>query len=202
MVELTIKEKQYQLASEWTDVTYGQYIDVLTTYENKWPDLDMTVKLIACLSDNPIELEESLFNDLDINDLNALAKDIKWINTDFIKIAEAIKPNKEITIDDKKYVIKGDYHSLKLGEMTFVEESLKNPNLHPQEIGLSVLLRPLDENGNEAKFNIDFANEVLTTLKYKINMVDAYNYCSFFLRSGKKSTKKITKGFSLRKLKK
>ncbi len=196
---LTIKDKEFELCSEWNEISLGQYTDVLAIYEDKWSDLDKTIRILGAISNKPDELVDYLYNQLDMNDLKEIAKEIAWMNEDFKKSAKQITNNNVLEVDGIKYTIKSDFTKLINNEAIWVEEQLKNPNLHSFEIGLAVLLRRVKEDGKPEGFNIDFANEILTTLKYKFKILEVYNYLDFFLRTEKKSSKKISKGFSIRK---
>lgn len=199
MIVLEIKDKEFELCSDWSEISLGQYTDVLAIWQDKWTDLDKTIRIIASISSNPTELLDILYNQMDMNDIKEISREIKWMDEDFKKSAKQLRDKNILEVDGIKYTIKSDYNKLTNNEMIWCEEQLKNPNLHAFEIGLAVLLRRIDENGNAQGFNTDFATEILTTIKYKIKILECYNYLDFFLRTGKKSSKKISKGFSIRK---
>ena len=140
MIKLTIKDKEFNIADEWSDVNFGQYIDILNIQNDTWQDLEKSIKMIAALGDKPAELEEALY-ELDIEDFQALSESMKWINTEFKAEADKAVKKDKFEIDGKQYVIKKNYNKLTLGEMVSVEEMLKNPNYNHQEIALGILLR-------------------------------------------------------------
>lgn len=199
MIKLTIKDKEFNIADEWSDVNFGQYIDILNIQNDTWQDLEKSIKMIAALGDKPAELEEALY-ELDIEDFQALSESMKWINTEFKAEADKAVKKDKFEIDGKQYVIKKNYNKLTLGEMVSVEEMLKNPNYNHQEIALGILLREVVD-GKEKPFNEEDFFYVLNHLKYKINLVEVYNYITFFLSGDKTSTTNNSRGFSITKMK-
>lgn len=198
MILLTVNEQKFQIADKWTDVTFGQYVDLLAIQQDTWEDLTKTVKIISALSDKPKELEE-IINLMDFNDFTMLSEQMEWIKTDFVEVANQIELMNKFEIDGKEYKIKEQYQKLTLGEMITVETMLKDPNYNPQEIILAVLLREVID-GKEKAFNEDDFFYILNVLKYKINLVDVYKYLAFFLSGDKTSTGEISKGFSIQKI--
>jgi hypothetical protein len=55
--------------------------------------------------------------------------------------------------------------------------------------------------GKEKPFNEEDFFKVINELKYKINLVEVYNYISFFLSGVQISTTKNSKVFSITKMK-
>jgi hypothetical protein len=198
MIKLIIEKNEFMLADTWNEVNFGQYIDILFIQENKWTDLQKTVKIISAISDKPKELEEVLYK-ADYEDLIELTKMMSWVNDDFVSISNAT-PTKDIfTINGKEYVIKKNYNKLALGEMISLETLFNNPNYHQQEIVVAILLREVVD-GVESDFNETTFYEILDTLKYEINLVDVYKYITFFLSGDKTSTTNGTRGFSIIKM--
>lgn len=198
MIEVTIKEKKYKVASEWADVSLGQYLDLLNIQNDKWEDLDKSIKMVASLSDNFEEFEKDIY-DMDADDFTELSKHMLWINTEFTDEVKKVKAKKEFKIDGRLFKVKENYNVLTLGEMTTVELLLKEGILNTQEIAFGILLREV-VNGKEKKFDMEDFTEIVTTLKYKINLIEIFNYITFFLSGVKTSTKKRSKAFSVVKI--
>jgi len=198
MIKLTLNENEYILADDWSDVNFGQYIDILNIQQDSFEDLEKSIKMLAALSDKPNELEVDLY-EMDIQEFKELSESMSWINTDFKEEANKAEAKDKFEIDGKQYVIKKTYNKLTLGEMVSVETLLKNPNFNHQEIALGVLLREVVD-GKEKPFNEDDFMYVINTLKYKINLIGVYNYITFFLSGVGTSTTKNSKGFSVVKI--
>ena len=82
MIKITINEKEYILCDEWSEVNFGQYIDILNIQADTFEDLEKSIKMIAALSSNPNELELALY-EIDLNDFKILSENMTWINTEF-----------------------------------------------------------------------------------------------------------------------
>lgn len=200
MIKLTIKEKEFILAEDWSDVNYGQYIEMTYIQADEHLDeLEMTIKLIANMSDKPEECAKSLMNDMDMQDLNDLAKHMMWIETEFIEQAKKAKKKTEFFIDGRKFVVKSDFHKLTNGEYVTIQTLLADKIMHPHEIVLGTILRE-EINGKQKDFDPDDFYEIVNDLKFHINLMDFYNYVTFFLRGAKKSKNKPTSVFSVQKL--
>ena len=198
MIKLTIDEQFFTLADSWNEVSFGQYIDILVIQENKWSDLIKSIKIIAAISSNPIELEKQL-NKLTMDELGELTSMISWISTDFVQIANETPVKEKFLIEDKEYVIKKNYNKLTIGEMASLEELMKTGKYNNQELAIGILLREV-VNGKEKDFNDEDFFYVLEVLKYKINLVDVYKYITSFLNGEATSTIKVTKSFSVVKV--
>lgn len=196
MINLEIEGKEFQLASDWSEITFGQYIDIINVNkDNSLNDLAKAVRIVAHISNKPEECESSLL-ELSKDDFESLAKEFEWTNKEITAIASE---KETLEIDGKTYKIKKDYNRLTLGEMISVEELIShNKNLDAFEVAFGVLLREVDENGNEKGFDGDVFNFVVTKLQSKVMLLDVYNYITFFLRGVQKSTTKTTKGYSIR----
>lgn len=198
MIKVTIQDKEFKLCDEWKDVTFGQYIDVLTIQQNDFEDLEKSIKIISALSDKPSQFEQELYQ-MDLDDLKELSDKMNWINSGFKDECDKVQPVQYFEIDGKKYTIKKQYNKLTLGEMVSIETVLKSATHNPQEVALAVLIREVDGDGNQKKFSDDFFYYVLNELKYKINLIEVYNYITFFL-SGEKIHTKPSKGFLITKI--
>lgn len=198
MIKLTIDEQEFTLADSWNEVSFGQYIDILVIQENKWSDLIKSIKIIAAISSNPIELEKQL-NKLTMDELGELTSMISWISTDFVQIANETPVKEKFFIEDKEFVIKKNYNKLTIGEMASLEELMKTGKYNNQELAIGILLREV-VNGKEKDFNDEDFFYVLEVLKYKINLVDVYKYITAFLNGENTSTIKVTPSFSVVKV--
>jgi hypothetical protein len=198
MIKLKIDEEEYILADTWEEVTFGQYIDILVINDNKFNDLIKSIKIIAALSDNPVSLEKAL-NKVTLDELSELTAIIEWVSSDFTEVANKSEKSDKFLIDGKEYVIKKNYNKLTIGEMASLEELMKTGLYNNQELAIAILLREV-VNGVEKEFNDEDFYYVLTDLKYKIKLVEVYNYIMAFLNGEKTSTIKVTKSFSVVKV--
>ena len=196
MIQLEIDGKVYELAESWSEITFQQYIDIINIAKEEINELEKAVKIVAFISNDPEACEQDLLK-LGREDFEELAKWFEWTS----KSIDESKENKEtVEIDGKKYKIKKDYNKLTLGEMISVETLISNnKNLDPFEIAFGVLLRELDENGNEKEFNEDVFLHVVKELKSRVMLLDVYNHISFFLSGVQTSTTETSRGFSVRK---
>jgi hypothetical protein len=199
MIKLEIEGSEYELAREWSEITFAQYIEVVNINKDKWNDLEKAVKIIAHISNKPAECEQSILK-LSREDFEELASYFVWTNHPI----DEFKSEKDVLeIDGKSYKIKKDYNKLSLGEMISVETLIENnKNLDAFEVAFGVLLRELDENGNEKEFNEDVFLHVIQQLKEKVMLLDIYNHISFFLSGVQISTTKSSKGFSIQVMEK
>lgn len=195
MIEVTIEDKVFELAENWEDITFAQYLDVSNLGKDEGlTDLLKAVKIIASLSDKPAQCEEYLLK-MDKQDFEELAGYFLWTNK---QIADVSEPKDHVLIEGKKYHIKKDYNKLTIGEMASIEGLIaNNKNLDPMEVVFGVLLRE-DVDGKEKDFNEDDFLYILTSLKEKVMLMDIYSHISFFL-SGVEKYSKTTKGFSVQK---
>lgn len=198
MIKLKIDEQEFLLADEWLEVTFGQYIDILVIQENKWSDLQKSIKIISAVSDNPVELEKAL-KKVTLDDLGELTDMISWISKDFIEMTNKTESKDKFFIDGKEYVIKKNYNKLSIGEMASLEELMKTGKYHNQELALGVLLREVID-GKEKEFNDEDFYNILEVLKYKINLIDVYKYIVNFTNGEATSTIKVSKSFSVVKV--
>lgn len=198
MIKLKIDEQEFLLADEWSEVTFGQYIDILVIQENKWSDLQKSIKIISAVSDNPVELEKAL-QKVTLDDLGELTDMISWISKDFIEMTNKTESKDKFFIDGKEYVIKKNYNKLSIGEMASLEELMKTGKYHNQELALGVLLREVID-GKEKEFNDEDFYNILEVLKYKINLIDVYKYIVNFTNGEATSTIKVSKSFSVVKV--
>ena len=199
MIKLQIEGSEYELAREWSEISFAQYIEVVNINKDKWNDLEKAVKIIAHISNKPAECEQSILK-LSKEDFEELASYFVWTNHPI----DEFKSEKDfLEIDGKKYKIKKDYNKLSLGEMISVETLIENnKNLDAFEVAFGVLLREVDEDGKEKEFNEDVFIDVIQNLKTKVMLLDIYNHISFFLSGVQISTTQNLKGFSIQVMEK
>ena len=199
MIKLEIEGSEYELAREWSEISFAQYIEVVNINKDKWNDLEKAVKIIAHISNKPAECEQSILK-LSKEDFEELASYFVWTNHPI----DEFKSEKDfLEIDGKKYKIKKDYNKLSLGEMISVETLIENnKNLDAFEVAFGVLLREVDEDGKEKEFNEDVFIDVIQNLKTKVMLLDIYNHISFFLSGVQISTTQNLKGFSIQVMEK
>lgn len=199
MLELIIKDKTFEIVENWTEVTLEQYFNFVRIKQIKDIEpLDMSIKFLATLSNNPDEFESYLRKNLSIYELSDLCEDFTWINEDFTEVCSKVESKKILEVEGKKYVIKSNYNKLTLDEMSTYEMLTRDGNLLNDEILFGIILRELDEHGTEKDFTMEMFEDILQ-LKEKIKMVEIFNYFSFFLRGEKESIQKNTKAYSVRK---
>lgn len=199
MIKVTINNEDFKVCDSWSDVTFGQYINILIIQKDAgWSDLERSIKIISALSDRPKELEEYMFQ-MDVDDFEGFTEIMDWVKKDFEEESKNQPEIDSIEIDGRTFVIKKNYNKLTLGEIVTLETMLKDGNYDYQEIALAILLREV-VNGEEKKFNEEDFYEILNTLKDKINLLSVYKYITFFLTGVKTSTKNNIKGFSVQKI--
>lgn len=194
MIEVTIEDKTFELAENWNDITFAQYLDVSNLVKDKGlNELLKATKIIAALSNSPEECEAYLLR-MHKPDFEELGSYFLWTNS---KIEDSTVPRDCIEIEGKMYRIKKDYNKITIGEMASIETLIsQNKNLDPMEVVFGVLLRE-DVDGKEKEFNEDDFLYILTQLKDKVMLMDVYSHISFFL-SGVQKQSTPTKGFSVR----
>ena len=154
---------------------------------------EWTVKMIATLIGCP----QKYLLQLTIGDLSLLMEEFAWIS-----VLPEIKDLTALTIDGVKYVTKSQTQ-LTTGEWISVEQFLKNDisNEENFHIILAILLREADEK-NEIKpleNNFDLILKRANLFKNKVMITECYGMIKSFSNGAKKSTLKITKGFSTQK---
>ena len=197
MINLTIEDKNYILAESWAEITFDQYINIINiAKEDKMSEFERAIKIVAQLSNQPIECEEYILK-LEKSDFEEMASYFEWASKPIEEVAAA----KDILeIDGRTYKIKNEYNKLSIGEMISVETLIANEkSLDPFEIVFGVLLREIVD-GKEKEFNEDDFIYIVSKLKTKVMLLDVYNHISFFLSGVQKSITPTTKTFSIRKM--
>jgi hypothetical protein len=199
MVQLKINENEYTLPDTWNEVSFGQFVDMININKDTWTANKKSIKIIAAFSDKPKELEKDMLQ-LTIEQINDISDTLAWTKSDFVNEAMKVEDKQFLIIDGIKYRIKDDFNSLEAGAVISLEESLKNPNYHYQELALAILLRKTDINGRSEGFDPELFYYILDELKYKINLFDVYKHISFFSNGDRTSIPKSLKGFSVTKI--
>lgn len=203
MIEISIENKSIQMYTDWSEITFGTYIDIININKDKFSDMEKGVRILAALSlNNKEEALEMLFK-LTPQQFEELSEYFTWLKEDFQTYIDNYKfeEKESFEIDGQNYVIKKDFDKLNMGEMVSLEVYLQNfKNLDPFEIAFGLLFRKVGPDGSFKEFDeVDFL-ETIHALKDKVKLVDVFKYISFFLGGGKSSTTKNLQGFSVRKL--
>jgi hypothetical protein len=191
MLELNINDNIYELASEWSDITLRQFIDIMVLRKDEGnSELDTFIKTLAIFAGDPTLEDEIL--DLDTGTFKQIQTAFAWIGI------EPKAPEKEYSIfefEGKKFSMKRDYSQLTVGEAITVETLMKDKSfdLEPLEISFAVLFREVDENGKLAEFNADTMFDMLNNYSKRIKLLDVYNVITFFLSKETISSPKNSK---------
>jgi hypothetical protein len=185
------------VAEGYSELSLGKFMEVSDINQDDYKSpTDWTVHLIATLIGCPTD---SLY-ELPFMDLQTLLEHFRWIT----KLPEK-KTNKEIFIDDVKYVVKPNTQ-MTTGEWISVEafltDELKNDkNFH---LVLAIMLRPeIDGKIKPLEDNFEDILERANLFKKKMMIEECYGLIQDFSSGARKSTLKITKASStLKELKK
>jgi hypothetical protein len=194
MLRLKCFGKEFNICNDWNEVTFGQYIDVLYIKENVEFHIERARKLFAAISDNPKELEKCI-NKFSEEEFSQLNNSFDFNAPDFKNYTATTAT---FFIDGKEYKIKDDYNRLTMGEMDFIEKikAHSKNTLNDNEIAFGVIIREVDEQGNEKEFEDTVAFEVIHKLRDKVFLRDIYDHLTFFLL-GKKPPTPPTEVFSI-----
>lgn len=200
MKRLKIEDKEFELCNCWEELTFGQYIDLASiSQEEENTPLEKTAKYIAAIS-NDFEVCLDYLYRLTPEDFKELQAHFDFLNKE---IGEDIKKHPisdTLTFEGKTYKLKKNYDKLSLGEVVNLETILKTqPHLTQFEVGFGILIREIDEAGNEKEFSEESFVETIQTLKDKVKLVQVYSLLAFFL-NGEKEYIKTTKGFSVEEI--
>ncbi len=176
MVKLKIEGKTYKMASDWSEVTIKQYVEIqqIIKGEDK-SELIRLVKFISVLSG--VELD--LLMNINLEDFQQI--DISWL-------LEPIKPQIKniIVIDGKRYGMIKDMKKLSLGEYVDLDHLITDVdnNLHKvcailcrlivQEDGELYIIEKYDGNNIEERAKLFYE---------KMNIVQLSSVTNFFLGS-------------------
>ena len=201
MLNIKIAEKEFKLPENWDEVNVRQYLDVaIKAKDSGYSEIEKFMYFISILSDNPIEMRQML-EQIEIEEFETLKKEFQWVLTE-----PEIKDGKSkfFELNGKKYTMKSNYEKLTVGESITIETLLrdKSVDMDPVEIAFCVLFREMNEDGTIKTFNSDNLSIVKTELASKIKITDVYKVICFFLTTGKKSSSKNLKDFSLEENKK
>lgn len=202
MLKVNIEDREYKVCSDWSEILFGQYIDILNIYKDKYTDIEKGLRFIAAMiiDGNKDEFLSDLFK-LSPSDFQTLTTYCEWVKEDINKLIDQSSEVKSFEIDGNSYVIKDNYDKLDMGEMLSVELLIQNnKSLDPLEIAFGVLFRKADENGKPVEFSEEEFVNIITGLRNKVKLIDVYKYISFFLRGEKNSTTKNTQGFSVSRI--
>lgn len=190
MIEIKIENKKFTLPIDWTEVTFKQFINIISVQnDNLNSEIESFVKILTALSDDKTMTE--YLNQMSIDDFNKLKGYFNWLFDDFDP--KKHKSNKKFfEIDGEKWKIKEDFNKLSVGEMVSLEIMIKDSKLDltPYEIAFGILFRKVDENGKEEKFNADDMINIILNHSNKIYVTDVINQLDFFLDGDQTSTTK------------
>jgi len=149
MYSFKIEEKEFNIPTDWTELTLERYIDIVKleqTKENYFIAELYLLKMIECLAG----AEDGELDALMIEEVEKISKEIgfisetpEWPNTRFINI------------DGIDYVFSPDLNKLTMGEYISIKTFQENIKEEIDTIPylLTIILRPgkkeVDESGNE-----------------------------------------------------
>lgn len=192
MIKFKVDEKEYEMCSQWDEMTLSQFIDVIKINDKHSAgyigDNEFILNTIEVLSHQP----ESSLIDIDMATIEKITPHLEKLQTN------QIKPRKldHINIDGVDYVFKKDMNQITMGEKISIEILTKKAET-PYDTYfdvLSILLRPgTQEVDTETKKKVwkqeKFSTENLQSRKElfqkELKAVDALYLINFFL-AGKK----------------
>lgn len=188
-MKITIDNKPFTLTTDWNQITFAQYVEILKVQElakaDELNELEEIIKLFCIISDNPTELEIYL-DKLTNKQFLELQQKFDFKVPDLLNYTE----EKEfLEIGNKKYKIKKNYDELTLKEMKAIPALLSNPNniLSETEIVFGVMLREVSEENIEKPFSQKIFWDVITHLRDKVLIKDIYKHLVFFSNGENKS---------------
>lgn len=181
MIKLKIGDKEFKLASDWDEVTFAQYINLVNVFTKDVSSIEKSVRYIASVSDNEEECVKYLYK-LSKDKFEGLQESFKWLDNsdiDFLKKCEAAE---YIVVKSKRYKIVKEYNKLSLADMVNIETILENhPNLSKFEVAFGVLIKEIDVDGKELDFTEEQFIRTLQALKDEVLLKDVYGLLAFFL---------------------
>lgn len=193
-------EEQFTFCGGWEDVTLKNFISIRLLEEQKEKsNLKKTLKIIAALSNNP-QIAEQKLSAMDYFDFIELCGHFDWLTKNDVLEYAKDDSGEFIECDGKKFKFKQNFNKLSNSDM-FNFELLRenNPNLDPYELAFGVLLREVDENGNEKPFEMETFEFIINKLASKVPLINIIKYINFFLHGAQTSTTPNLKGFSITK---
>lgn len=190
MIEIKFENKTFTLPVGWDEVTFKQFIGIITVQQDELnSELETFVKILTALSGD--KTLTAYLNQMSIDDFNSLREYFNWLSDEFDSKKYKSK-NKFFDIDGEKWKIKEDFNKLSVGEMVSLELMIKDNklDLNPYEIAFGILFRKVDENGKELPFNADEMINIILNHSEKIYVTDVISQLDFFLDGGKISTTK------------
>lgn len=177
---LTIKNKDYNIPSKWSQVSVSSYQKFMLNYDDEQDEYTKTLNTICAFTGVPFaDLEKCKKSDVDkVNVvLSKLLQD---------KVSEDL--NMIITINDKEYGFHPNLKELTFAEFVDLDNYLKEPikNLH---LIMGVLYREI-KNKKKEKYNIvDYDSTTCMKnadiFKDKLSVSTVQGASSFFLLIGK-----------------
>lgn len=184
MLKIKIESNEFIMPSEWAEVSLKNYIDIVSTSEDKNnSELDIFIKTLALLCEDKMFIKCA--NEMNIEDFKQIQEAFKWIQLD----PPAPKSKqKHFLIGKEKWTIKEDFNKLTVGESISVEIMLKDKklDLSPLEIAFGVLFRRVKDDGTVEAFNPDNINLIINEHSKVIKVTDVYNVITFFLNKEKR----------------
>ncbi len=196
MIKLTFNDTTYELPESWDDLTFLQYIDLLNVSMDTMVSPTMAkIKNIVTLVDDSKGLED-IFMEIDNDDMAEIFEAFQWLYEE-PKMKKTKKDT--IKIDGVTYKLKADFNKLKNNEVIMIEElnASTKYDLHNLEIAFGVLVRELDEDGNEVPLTLDGLFNTILTLRDKAKMMDILPLVSSFTNGEVKSSSKASPSYSL-----
>lgn len=201
MITIKIHDKDFEICEGWDEVSMGQIFDLDTLKKSDWDQFTLGLKILACMSNDPVTFEDYVNEFIPYTELpefmTMMNEQLKWLEIDFNESSQKTEPKFETEIDGRRIGIKKDINMISTGEYVYIQNFMKDGKFTPFEAAFGVLIRELDENGKQKKFNPEFFEELMTTLKYKIRALDFHQHLVFFSNGTTKSETKPSKSFSI-----
>lgn len=183
--------KKITIPESWEEVSLGLYqkIDSLR-YREYHSDVAYFIDII----DKMGIMDKGMLLQLDVIELNKIAQEIGWV----VNLPE-IEEKTEVEIDGQVFRFKSELEKMTVGEAISIEmlmDSGKQTEIESIDIVLSVLLRPIDENGEMEEFNADLVDERRELFLEKLSIVDVYGFIIFFYAGVGNSTILNSRGSS------
>lgn len=191
-----IKDKEFNVATEWSELTLRQYMS-LVKVQDKYTkgEYEIETLYMVAIFELLCNAETGELNEMDLDTLNILTESMKFVsNTPKLNHLE------HLNINGIDYVFNHDFNTLKLSEVIAIQllqKQFTDPiELVPQMLG--VLLRPGHKvYDNETKKDVWVQDKYdSTNVEYRVNLfldncrgVDLISATNFFL-NGKEKPKK------------
>lgn len=171
-LEVEGEMKEFNIPSDWNDVTVGQYIKIHEVDRELLTEIEASVEIMSALTNID---EDTLFM-MNPDDFKLLAEQLAFLNKE-------VEPNEltSITIDGDEYFVKDNFDKLSMGEIVSIELLIEQSNgklIRKFPELLCIFLRKKKENGKLEGFRKSFMERAERFKQIKI--ADVNNLFLFF----------------------